>query len=631
MGKSKYNILLSDDQLVKLNKAQEGTVQDLKNMLRSHRIALMVRPTGFGKTFTLIKLCNKEKYKHVIYMYPTTVIKQSIEDDYHNPDSSNGILYAATIEEAKEHKGLPYIEFVSYKKMLIDWNKFETKNISENTSEEDRENARREWIRERFADVDLLVLDEAHMTGANGFMKYWRYIHELTTDTTRGSRLHILGATATPLRTNPAVDIERDIFYYTWGGERRSARIKDFTFGDCWRLGILLTPYYTKGIIDKEEQLDYLENKLHKLIVGCESWVDPTVVVKRGRKGKSSSVRLINDPRIAYTIQNYNQEVAKLRLAINEVPDPKDLVRNAVTEVVPDRVQCGKYMRFLAFYQNTSDMIKFHDKINQAFIDAFNIGGKDSVFTKLNTSYVLSPDEKLDDASIPRSGVNIITKRDEELKKNPSLCVGNIDIIHSINMLNMGYHVGHVTGVVIKRSTKSEIIYYQQIGRCMSIKAKTNPIIIDFANADAELFSGTHDTVREEAAATIREFIETCNTSEDYDTTNAVYKLVNMNISDGIISDDLLEYLYCDRKAPIYFIKGVADALNCSEGVEEIILRLHRILLDKGYEPIVPDIGLENEPRLSKFITGSITYPGILNEEIVAFNKNNLQGGDKDA
>ena len=533
MGKFKYNIKLSDQQLVKLNKAQDGTVTDLKEMLRVHKIALMVRPTGFGKTFTMVKLCNSEKYKHVIYVYPTDVIRQSIKDDYHDPKKEGGIVYAATPEEAKKHKNLPYIEFISYKKMLMDWEAFD-----ETTSEmddKDRELARQEWINQRFSDVDLLILDEAHMTGAKGFLKYWKYIHNLTQQGAKDSRLHVLGATATPLRTDPTIDIERDIFYYTYGNEKKSARIKDFTFADCWRLGILLTPYYTKGILDKDEQYDYLLGKLHKEIVGCEIDEDPTIIKRRGRSSKKHVVRALNDSRVNYTVNQFNIEKSKLTEAIAKVPSPSDLIYSAVNSIVPEKVQCGSYMRFLVFYQNTSDMIKYHNNINKAIIDAFNIGGEDSAYTTLNSSYILTNEEKLSKSDIVKSKVDSISDRDTKLKDNPELGQGNIDLIHSINMLNMGYHVGHVTGVIIKRSTSSEIIYYQQIGRCMSIKAETKPIIIDFANAEAELFNGTHDTVREEAAEKIKEFINQCDLSDEYEITNEVYRLINSSISEAFV------------------------------------------------------------------------------------------------
>ena len=59
-----------------------------------------------------------------------------------------------------------------------------------------------------------------------------------------------------------------------------------------------------------------------------------------------------------------------------------------------------------------------------------------------------------------------------------------IDLIFSVDMLNMGYHVDNVTGVGLCRATDSSIIFTQQIGRCINtIDVDPNPkIIFDFVD-----------------------------------------------------------------------------------------------------------------------------------------------------
>ena len=59
---------------------------------------------------------------------------------------------------------------------------------------------------------------------------------------------------------------------------------------------------------------------------------------------------------------------------------------------------------------------------------------------------------------------------------------GTIDLIYCIDMLNMGYHISDLTGVVMLRGTKSSIIYKQQIGRCLSVSSTNTPIIFDLVN-----------------------------------------------------------------------------------------------------------------------------------------------------
>ena len=54
---------------------------------------------------------------------------------------------------------------------------------------------------------------------------------------------------------------------------------------------------------------------------------------------------------------------------------------------------------------------------------------------------------------------------------------GNVDLIFCCDMLNMGYHVDDVSGIVMMRSTLSDIIYLQKIGRSSSANSNIKPII----------------------------------------------------------------------------------------------------------------------------------------------------------
>ena len=47
-------------------------------------------------------------------------------------------------------------------------------------------------------------------------------------------------------------------------------------------------------------------------------------------------------------------------------------------------------------------------------------------------------------------------------------------------MLTFGYHVADLTGILMFRSTISNIIYTQQVGRCLSVVQDNTTIIFDF-------------------------------------------------------------------------------------------------------------------------------------------------------
>ena len=54
-----------------------------------------------------------------------------------------------------------------------------------------------------------------------------------------------------------------------------------------------------------------------------------------------------------------------------------------------------------------------------------------------------------------------------------------IDLIFCIDMLNMGYHVNDLTGIVMYRGTSSSTIYIQQLGRALSTGSENACIVFD--------------------------------------------------------------------------------------------------------------------------------------------------------
>lgn len=61
-----------------------------------------------------------------------------------------------------------------------------------------------------------------------------------------------------------------------------------------------------------------------------------------------------------------------------------------------------------------------------------------------------------------------------------------LDIMFSVNMLNEGIHVKGVNCIIMLRDTESPIIYYQQLGRCLTVGAE-KPLILDFVNNFANI------------------------------------------------------------------------------------------------------------------------------------------------
>ena len=68
----------------------------------------------------------------------------------------------------------------------------------------------------------------------------------------------------------------------------------------------------------------------------------------------------------------------------------------------------------------------------------------------------------------------------EKFEKNKRK--GSVDFLFNVNMLNEGYHINDITGVILLRKTHSEILYKQQIGRIFSAGDENKNYIFDFVN-----------------------------------------------------------------------------------------------------------------------------------------------------
>jgi len=74
-------------------------------------------------------------------------------------------------------------------------------------------------------------------------------------------------------------------------------------------------------------------------------------------------------------------------------------------------------------------------------------------------------------------------------------------VMFAINMYNEGIHVPDLDGVIMGRNTKSDILFYQQLGRALSVKPKSNtsPLILDTVGNIKEIIR-LYSTVRQKHA-----------------------------------------------------------------------------------------------------------------------------------
>jgi len=82
---------------------------------------------------------------------------------------------------------------------------------------------------------------------------------------------------------------------------------------------------------------------------------------------------------------------------------------------------------------------------------------------------------------------------------------GYLHLLFAVDMLNEGIHVKGVDGEVMLRPTESNIIFYQQLGRCLTVSFEKQPFILDlvnnFKNVRTKEFVNDYNKAKEKAAS----------------------------------------------------------------------------------------------------------------------------------
>ena len=117
------------------------------------------------------------------------------------------------------------------------------------------------------------------------------------------------------------------------------------------------------------------------------------------------------------------------------------------------------YLKFIAFFDNFKHLKDKSVEVEKWFKEAFPNHTVNCITITSETDITRENVNKLDSLTYQEN---------------------HIDLIFSVNMLNVGYHVDDLTGVVMYRCTTSNIVYIQQLGRALS--SKKHGIIIDVVN-----------------------------------------------------------------------------------------------------------------------------------------------------
>lgn len=372
------------------------TYTEVMKLIRKSDVGkcLLVRPTGFGKSYMLARVTSESTIINnggkALYVYPYDTIKSDIEKKY-GEDGDSDIKLQST-------------EFMTYRSFT---------NLG-------KENNGRKLIKYlNDNNIRILLLDEVHLAGSDGFRAAYNNVkHKIGGGS---NKIRLIGVTATPYRMD-GFNILEEIF--------DGHKVYDYTMDDCIRDGLMTRPVYKSAL-----QSNQLAND---------------IVAEYGKSYTPINKKILLD-KAEYLVKNQD------KIYLDEMTNPHLCIKNTIQRVLKE--EKPRYLKFIVFFPTIKSMTVMEMQVTEYFSRAFP-------YLKQN---ILRVSSAKDSDSV------------EELHKL-SARDGVVDLIFSVNKLNMGYHVDDINGIIMLRGTRSDIIYKQQIGRCMSITSKITPVIFDIMN-----------------------------------------------------------------------------------------------------------------------------------------------------
>lgn len=198
--------------------------------------------------------------------------------------------------------------------------------------------------------------------------------------------------------------------------------VKQYTLHDAIRDGIEQKPYY----------------------IFCRTDIEADIrdsMKERGLNVKDDNVLSIIQSRVVEGSKLYNMG---------------NIIKETLNKFRPD----DTYFKFIVFHPTIAILKKNADNVYNWFHDAL---GKDYTIRELRiTSASKKESENVNE-------LNTLT--DDGTKR--------VDLIHCVDMLNMGYHIDDITGIIMYRGTSSSIIFNQQLGRALSTGSSRPCLVFD--------------------------------------------------------------------------------------------------------------------------------------------------------
>ena len=372
---------------------QAKTLAETKVLLQATHKAVIIRPTGFGKTWIMTELI--KDYKKVLYLYPSEVIRDTVVNRYYGSmfdedseeyiDENGESLDPETVESFLEMKKIDKCTLMTYAKLI---------RLTPTDFDE--------------MDYDLVLFDECQRIGGS---KTKIAVEKLFA--ALDSSTDFMGATATPTRMD-----NFDVVSYFFGDNM----VYTYTLYDAINDGIVQRPHYCYATYDVQTDLK-------------------NAAIEAGENPEDDEVRSIIAAKAIELAKIYNMP--------------------CIIKDVCDKYTDTSYMKFIIFFASKVHMKEKIPDVESWFREAY----PDHTVSTLRISSRTSQESK----NVAKLDALVPTEK-------------HIDLIACVDMLNMGYHVSDLTGILMYRGTLSSTIFIQQLGRALSVGTRNSAIVFDIVD-----------------------------------------------------------------------------------------------------------------------------------------------------
>ena len=334
-------------------------------------------------------------------------------------------------------------------------------------------------------DIDLLVLDEFHHIGA----PIWGARIDKIVET--HENIKILGMTAYTVRDR-GTSYERDMVNPETNELFSGSVVSNYNLCDAMIDGVLPKPVYKSGYVYLEKTADALEQKLEKLDHNSKDYKELSPLLKDIKK-RLHGAKSVKD--IFKT--NIKPDGKYIYFCPLGAEDGKNDIDSIMLEAKKWVSEMGLSEEEYEFYVSTSDMGEEGKKNRKAFYNDEDLKGN-----KINTK---------------------------------------LRLMFAINQYNEGVHAPGLNGVIMGRATQSDIIFFEQLGRALSVRGRTKE---------------EYDVLY---SKTLEELIELCKKRD--------IKINDINSKEEII-EQLIAPIIIDLTNNIGFIKELEN--NLKDRVKEM-------------------------------------------------------------